>query len=99
MAFRSSATTHVGMVRKVNQDSYAERSDIGVWVVADGMGGHEAGEVASATVTDHIKALTHQGYFAETVSAVEESIQAANRTLIEQAATYDSERVPGSTVV
>ena len=44
MAFRSSATTHVGMVRKVNQDAFAERSDIGVWVVADGMGGHEAGD-------------------------------------------------------
>ena len=57
MTFKSSATTHVGMVRKVNQDSYAERTDIGVWAVADGMGGHEAGEVASATVTDSIKEL------------------------------------------
>jgi serine/threonine protein phosphatase PrpC len=86
------------MVRKVNQDSYAERSDIGVWVVADGMGGHEAGEVASATVTDHVKALAAQAYFADTVMAVEQSIQTANQTLIEQAATYQSESVPGSTV-
>ena len=98
MAFTSSATTHVGMVRKVNQDSYAERSDIGVWVVADGMGGHEAGEVASATVTDHIKTLAAQAYFADTVLAVENSIQTANQTLLDQAATYNSDRMPGSTV-
>ena len=61
MAFKSSAVTHVGMVRKVNQDSFAERTDIGVWVVADGMGGHEAGELAiplraGIIQRDHIKA-------------------------------------------
>ena len=45
------------MVRKLNEDVYAERSDIGVWVVADGMGGHAAGEVASKAVTDAIMGL------------------------------------------
>ena len=99
MTFKSSAVTHVGMVRKVNQDSYAERSDIGVWAVADGMGGHEAGEVASATVTDAIKNLSAQGSFEATVQAVEQSIMAANQLLLDQAASYDSQRVPGSTVV
>lgn len=99
MTFKSSATTHVGMVRKVNQDSYAERSDIGVWAVADGMGGHEAGEIASATVTDFIKNLAANDDIESMLSAVEESIMAANLQLTQQAASYDSQRVPGSTVV
>lgn len=99
MAFRSSAATHVGMVRKVNQDSYAERTDLGVWAVADGMGGHEAGEVASAAVTDSITNLASNETFEEMLDAVEQSIIEANRQLLIQAETYDSQRAPGSTVV
>ncbi|MDH4021394.1 MAG: protein phosphatase 2C domain-containing protein [Xanthomonadales bacterium] len=99
MTFKSSATTHVGMVRKVNQDSYAERTDIGVWAVADGMGGHEAGEIASATVTDFIKKLEPNDNIEEMLAAVQQSIMDANNQLTEQAASYDSQRVPGSTVV
>jgi len=87
------------MVRKVNQDSYAERSDIGVWAVADGMGGHEAGEIASQTVTDFITKLTPNADIEGMVAAVEQSIMSANLHLTEQAAGYDSQRVPGSTVV
>jgi len=87
------------MVRKVNQDAFAERSDIGVWVVADGMGGHEAGEVASKTVTDHISSLSPNENLAGMIAAVEDSIRAANRELLDQADSYDSQRVPGSTVV
>jgi serine/threonine protein phosphatase PrpC len=99
MAFRSSAATHVGMVRKVNQDSFAERTDLGVWAVADGMGGHEAGEVASAAVTDSITNLASNETFEEMLDAVQQSIIEANQQLLIRAETYDSQRAPGSTVV
>lgn len=42
------ATTHVGRVRSSNEDSYVALPELGLWLVADGMGGQEAGEVASA---------------------------------------------------
>ncbi len=99
MTFKSTAATHVGMVRKLNEDAYTERSDIGVWAVADGMGGHEAGEVASGTITEYINALTPDEGFSEKLEAVKQCILDANSDLVGQSAAYDTQRVPGSTVV
>ena len=50
-----SAATDKGLCRDNNEDTYFASPDLGVWLVADGMGGHEAGEVASAIVRDSIK--------------------------------------------
>jgi len=47
---RSWAQTDVGAVRKHNEDNMLSRPDLGLWVVADGAGGHEAGEVASGMI-------------------------------------------------
>ncbi len=99
MTFKSSAITHVGMVRKLNEDAYTERSDIGVWVVADGMGGHAAGEVASKAVTDAIRGLGHANNFDEMHAAVRRSLKGTNRQLLDHADDYEDERVPGATVV
>jgi type VI secretion system protein ImpM len=52
IAYHSAAQTDVGRVRSVNQDAFLERTDAGLWVVADGLGGHADGDVASRMVCD-----------------------------------------------
>jgi len=99
MIFTSNAVTHIGKVRKLNEDSYAERPDIGVWLVADGMGGHAAGEVASLAVADAIKGLQPCHDFETLYEAVKVSLRNVNHLLREQSADFVAKRVPGSTVV
>lgn len=57
MRWVSWAMTHSGMKRRHNEDAYVDRPDLGVWAVADGAGGHEAGDVASAMICDALGAI------------------------------------------
>ncbi|NQW03910.1 MAG: serine/threonine-protein phosphatase [Acidobacteria bacterium] len=53
----SAAVTHTGLRREGNEDAFRERPDLGLYIVADGMGGHEAGEVASGISAEVIEAF------------------------------------------
>ncbi|MGB5832699.1 MAG: protein phosphatase 2C domain-containing protein [Thiohalocapsa sp.] len=94
----SAAATHAGVVRTVNQDAFLERSDIGLWVVADGMGGHAAGEKASALVVESLSRLPADDLLGRSVRRAECLISEANRRLIDEA-DASGEPVIGTTVV
>lgn len=92
------AATHRGKVRKVNEDAYLSRPEIGLWAVADGMGGHHAGDVASRTVVEQLAEVRGRGRLSELVDEVEDRLSTANRLLREMAAQRHPPTVMGSTV-
>lgn len=99
MAFECVSQTHVGLRRKVNEDSMLVRTDRGLWAVADGMGGHEAGDVASAKVTEALLGLPIVYGLDALVDSAIAAVQKVNQELIALAASGEGERVIGSTVV
>lgn len=46
--------THQGRVRPINEDRFLSRSDLGIWLVADGMGGHSHGDIASSAIVQAV---------------------------------------------
>jgi protein phosphatase len=79
--FDTGAATHAGRVRVRNEDSFIVCPDAGVWAVADGMGGHEAGDLASRTVVEALHSIERQPYPSALLSQCEDRLARANAQL------------------
>jgi len=99
ITFRSASASDMGRVRTNNEDSFVDRPEAGLWVVADGMGGHERGEVASGLVCDALADFQPDGLFDQAVAGAVQRIRAVNDHLLRMATQPDLSDASGSTVV
>lgn len=94
----SAHRSHIGKVRKLNEDSVLDQPRNRVWVVADGMGGHAAGERASGLVVDALADLTAPSRLEEFVAEAIVKIEAVNAQLRDESARAGGAVISGTTV-
>jgi len=99
MPFRSWSTTNVGAVRTHNEDRLVDRPELGLWAVADGAGGHEAGEVASGMIADALDSIPEGLDAAELLAQVRNRINETHLELCDEAARRGPHTMIASTVV
>ncbi len=97
LLFETTAVTHQGRVRKYNEDSIFSDAARGLWVVADGMGGHKDGNVASAMIVDAAKSSVTRENASDLSAALEAELAAVNSHLLGLSNGEDHNLV-GSTV-
>lgn len=91
------ASTNTGSVRDHNEDLYAVVPDLKVWVVADGMGGHSAGDWASKQIAEAFSELPDCEGLDSLLEGVGNAIHSANATIFQRGLSEG--KTMGSTVV
>jgi PPM family protein phosphatase len=106
LVLEAAGVTHVGLVRAHNEDSLRLEGETGVFVLSDGMGGYNAGEVASAIAVELIVSELAQFkrnldilHEPDPVTALAEAVELANRKIIETGALRPECLGMGATIV
>lgn len=95
--YRYTAKTHVGLKRKVNEDAVLALPEHAIWLVADGMGGHAAGDYASRLIADAAATIPQGLDPAARMRALRDAIQTAHKAIRAEAASRGGGTI-GSTV-
>lgn len=95
----TSGVTHTGHVRTRNEDSILLLDEESTWLVADGMGGHHAGDFASQTITRNMGLFKQQKTLEDSVLLLEENILNSNAIIREKSSKLGQDATIGSTVV
>lgn len=100
--------TDLGLVRKLNQDAFSLDNSLQLWVLADGMGGHAGGEVASQIAVKAIPEVVRTQLSTETSPSVQpdklesllgQALESANRRIRKAAAEDESLKGMGTTII
>lgn len=94
----SAGLSVTGKVRRHNEDAILVRDDLGLWVVADGMGGHSAGDYASALIVERLGELSRSDSVFDFIESIEDALEQVNADLLRTADERGVDII-GSTVV
>lgn len=95
--WKSVAKTDIGTIRKVNEDALLDSPQVGMWCVADGMGGHAKGDVASKMIVDSLQEIANTNTYPMGTQQIKYVLQQVNNRLVAMAS--EQQAVIGSTVV
>ena len=97
--WRSCGRSDVGKVRVLNEDAFLENAAFGLWAVADGMGGHLAGDEASQAIVHALAAIAGGDTLEALTVEVAASLQHTNTDLLRRTRENNDDQIMGSTVV
>ena len=96
--YQSASHSHVGMVRQVNEDACLDAQHAGLWAVADGMGGHAAGDFVSSLIVDSLRHIAPRESLSAYIQALGTGLAEINEA-VRAEATRRGVDMMGSTLV
>ncbi|MDH0646707.1 protein phosphatase 2C domain-containing protein [Pseudomonas sp. GD03858] len=98
LQYNAASYSHVGMVRKINEDACLDLSWAGLWAVADGMGGHAAGDYVSSLAVDSLRSLPMLDSLDDFIGEVRDGLSWVNG-IVREETVRRGVAMMGSTVV